>query len=373
MKNKMKLIFPAAIAAILIASPCANAETPGSTAIPTATNSSPAATMAALFGDPVVDRGKGFEIKRSDLDEVMLGIKSAIATRGESVTPEQMSGIEGQMLNRLIQIQLLLQKATDADRVEGKKNADAQLASLLERAGSEEVFERQLKAVGMTVDELRTKIGQEAVATATLTREVGVVVMPGETKQFYDSHTAEFEQPETVHVRHILLTTMDPVTRSPLPDADQKVKRKQIDDILKRIRAGEDFATLAKQYSEDPGSKDAGGELPAFPRETPGIPPEFEAAAFSLNTNQVSDVITLAYGYDIIKSLGKEPAKKVDYATVSDKIKDFLTQQKVGTLEPAYLDKLKKAAGVEILDPDLKAAIAAAEAMAATNAPAVAP
>ena len=63
-----------------------------------------------------------------------------------------------------------------------------------------------------------------------------------------------------------------------------QAKRKQIDDILKRAKAGEDFATLATQYSEDPGSKDKGGELPAF-RATAEMVPEFEAAAFSL-TNQ---------------------------------------------------------------------------------------
>ena len=151
---------------------------------------------------------------------------------------------------------------------------------------------------------------------------------------------------------------MDPVARAPLSADQQQAKRKQIDDLLKRIQGGADFAALAKQYSEDPGSKDNGGELPAFPRGQ--MVPEFEAAAFSLTSNQVSDVVTTAYGYHIIKLLDKTPAKKVDYATVAARIKDFMTQQKVEKLAPAYMDKLKKAADVQILDADLKAAASAA-------------
>lgn len=99
---------------------------------------------------------------------------------------------------------------------------------------------------------------------------------------------------------------------------------------------------------------------------------ELAAAAFSLTNNQTSDVIETAYGYYIVKSLGKIPAKKLDYATEAGRIKEFLTQQKVGKLALPYLEKLKKASGVEILDANLKAMVMAVEA-AASNAPALTP
>ena len=377
MKKQMKLIFPAVFAVALFALPRVNAASANAaTNAPasTATNAKPAAAMTALFGDPVIAKGKGFEIKRSELDEVMTGIKSAAAARGQTIPPGQLTQIEGQLLDRLIQDQLLLQKATDADKTNGVQKADLQMNALLERFGSQEVLERQMKAVGMTVAELRSKITQENTAQAVKIRELNVTVTDAETKQFYDdtNHLADFEQPEMVHVRHILLLTMDPVTRAPLSADQQQAKRKQIDDLLKRIRGGADFAALAKQYSEDPASKDKGGEMPAFPRGQMG--PEFEAAAFSLTNNQVSDVITTAYGYHIIKLLDKTPAKKLVLTdkvsfgdvTVAAKIKDFLTQQKTEKLAPAYLEKLKKAADVQILDADLKAAAeAAAEAASA--------
>jgi len=371
MKNKMKIVFTAALTVALLASRAEADTAPAGTNAVANTNASSSATMASLFGDPVIAKGKGVEVKQSALDEVVLGIKSAAAAHNQTIPPSQLLGIESQMLNRLIQIQLLLQKATAADKAAGDAKAEEQLTNLLARAGSQEAFDRQLKAVGMTPQELRTKITQEATATATLTRELGVTVSDAEVTNFYASHPTDFEQPETVHVRHILLLTMDPTTHAPLTADQVAAKRKQIDDILKRVKAGEDFATLATQYSEDPGSKTKGGELPPFSHGE--MVPQFEAAAFSMQTNTVSDVVTTDYGFHIIKLLDKTPAEKVPFAKVTEKIRDFLIQQKTQEKAPEYLAGLMKAADVEILDPDLKAAAAAAAAAAATNAPAGSP
>jgi parvulin-like peptidyl-prolyl isomerase len=383
MKKQIKLIFPAAFAVALFALPRVNAASANAATnalASTATNVNAQAAMTALFGDPVIAKGNGFEIKRSELDEVMMGVKSTAAARGQTIPPGQLTQIESQLLGRLIQDQLLLQKATDADRTNGVQKASLQMNMLLERFGSQEVLERQMKAVGLTVAELRSKIIQENTAQAVKIRELNVTVTDAETKQYYDdtNHLADFEQPEMIHVRHILLMTMDPVTRTPLAADQQKAKQKQMDDLLKRIRGGADFAALAKQYSEDPGSKDNGGELPAFPHGQ--MVPEFEAAAFSLTNNQVSDVITTAYGYHIIKLLDKTPAKKLvltdkvplSDVTIASRVKDFLIQQKTEKLAPAYLEKLRKAADVQILDANLKAATAAAAA-AAANAPIATP
>ena len=375
MKKQIKLIFPAAFAVALFALPCVNAASANAaTNAPasTATNSNSQAAMTALFGDPVIARGNGFEIKRSELDEVIMGIKSTAAARGQTIPPGQLTQIEGKLLGQLIQIQLLLQKTTDADKSNGVQKADLQMKALLERFGSQEAFERQMKAAGMTAADLRAKIVQKLTAEAVLMRELNVTVTDAEAKQFYDdtNNSADFEQPEMVTVRNIILMTIDPVTGAPLSADQQQAKRKQIDDILKRIRGGADFAALAKQYSEDPNSKE--NNKMTLVRGNPGIPPEVEAAAFSLTNNQISDVITATIGYGIIKLLDKTPAKKLALTdkvplsdmTVAAKIKDYLTQQKTEKLAPAYLEKLKKAADVQILDADLKAAAAAAAAAA---------
>jgi len=371
---KLKLTVSAAllagvISALAVTQPVAQ---------PAATNASPEATMKALFGDPVIVKGKGFEIKQSELDQIMTGAKANAAAQGQALPPEFTVAI----LNQLVTIQSLLQKATPADRAAGQIEADLQYTNMVKRFGSLEAFQRQLTAVGMTMDELRAKALQEAVAKATLKRELTLAVSDDEVKAFYAKHAADFEQPQMVHVRHILLMTMDSATHMPLPTNSVAAKHKQAEDLLKQIQGGADFAALAKQYSEDPSSKADGGELPEFPRGQ--MVPEFEAAAFSLTNNQVSDIVTSQYGFHIIKLIDQTPAKKymltdplphVD-KTVAEVCKTEVESEKIKEQAPAYVKKLRAELGVEIVDPALKSldqtARAQAEA-AGTNAPAADP
>jgi parvulin-like peptidyl-prolyl isomerase len=364
---KVNYILSAAMAAAIFALPAAYADAPNTTA--GMSNSTDA--VSAIFGDPVIVKGTGVSIKQSDLDQVVTSIKSAAAERGEEISAEQMTELKASMLERLIDTQLLLQKANDADNATGVKKASDALAELLKTAGSQETMDMQLKAAGTTEAELRTKFTQEATAMATLQRVLNVAVTPDEIKKFYDGNPTEFKQPEMVHVRHILLMTIDPTTHEPLPDDAVKAKRKEADDVLMKARSGEDFAKLAGQYSEDPTTKDKGGELPSFPRGQ--MLPEFEAAAFALTNNEISDVVTTMYGFHIIKLIDKTPAKTLAPTdtvpgtdqTISDRIKEYLNQKKTEALAPAYLTTLKSAANVQILDPDLSAAV---KALSNTNA-----
>jgi parvulin-like peptidyl-prolyl isomerase len=369
---KLKLFLSAALVAGIISAQAATENT-----APVASTNSSTDAMTALFGDPVIAKGNGFEIKRSELDQVLTGAKANAAAQGQQLPPD----FEIQILNQLIYIQLLQQTATDADKIAGQKDADQQFTNILKHFGSEEAFQRQLTAVGMTMEQLRAKAVQEAVAKAALRRELNITTTDAEARDYYTNHPSEFESPETVHVRHILLLTMDPTTRAPLSADQVAAKRKQIDDLLKRVKAGEDFATLATQYSEDPGSKDRGGELEPFPRGGQ-MAPEFEAAAFSLATNQVSDVVTTVYGFHIIKVLDRTPAKKntldtviddTTHTTVMDALKDVLTRQKIAKAAPDYVEKLRKENDVEILDPNLKALSATLEDTMTNNVPAAMP
>jgi parvulin-like peptidyl-prolyl isomerase len=371
MKMKTKVIFSVALGAMLLTFPSAPAATANAStntaSAGTGTNANLNATMTALFGNPVIARGKGFEIKQGDLDDVMTGIKANAALHNQPVPQEQLKLIESEMLNQIIQVQILLQKATEADRAEGKKMSDLQMKALLERAGSQEALNLQFTALGMSMNQLHARLLQDGTARATLVRELNITVTDTEAKKFYDDHPAEFEQPEMVHIAQIFLGIHDPVTGAELSDADKAAKKKEIETILKRARAGEDFKKLAGQFSEDPASKNKGGEYTIARGQTP---PEFEAAAFSLGTNQIGDVVLTASGYHLIKSLEKMPAKKLDYVTVADNLKQALTQQKAAQLAPAYLATLRKQAGVEILDPDLKAVEQESESEIGTNAPA---
>jgi parvulin-like peptidyl-prolyl isomerase len=351
---KLKLFLSAALMAGVISAATAATAPVSMSAV---TNSDPEAAMKALFGDPVIVKAKNFDIKQSELDQVLTGAKANAAAQGQQLPPEFSAAI----LNQLITIQVLLQEATPADRAAGAADADLQFTNLVKRFGSTEAFERQLKAVGVTAAELRAKATQEATAKATLKRELNIHATDAEAQAFYDKHQADFEQPETAHVRHILLMTIDPATRTPLSTNTIAAKRKQIDDLLKQIRGGADFAALAKQYSEDPGSKEDGGELPAFSRGQ--MVPEFETTAFSLTNGEVSGVITTQYGYHIIKMIDLTPAKTYAFTdtlphvdkTVADICKNEVESQKIKELAPAYIKKLRLAQQVEITDPTLKA------------------
>jgi hypothetical protein len=178
MKTKTKMIFSAALAAALISLPSAHAVTGGAAvtnapadtaAAATATNSKPADVMAALFGDPVIAKGNGFEIKQSQLDGVTDAIKSRAAAAGQTLPSDE---ITRTALNDLIVNQILLQMATDADKAEGKKDADQYVAQVIKQFGTQQAVEVQLKAAGKTFDDWRTERTQQSTATAVMIREL---------------------------------------------------------------------------------------------------------------------------------------------------------------------------------------------------------
>ncbi len=225
----------------------------------------PADKIAELFGDPVVAKGTGVLVKRSELDAAAMGLKASATARGQKFTPQESMMFERQVLDRLIQIQLLLAKATDPDRAKARETSDKRFDVILGRSGSEENLVRQLKSMGMTVEELQRKMSDEAIAETVIARELKVEPTDADAKKYYDEFPARFEQPEMVRASHILVSTMDPETKAPLADERKLAKRKLAEDLLQRARAGEDFAKLAKDFSEDPGSRDTGGEY-KFPR-----------------------------------------------------------------------------------------------------------
>jgi parvulin-like peptidyl-prolyl isomerase len=368
---KMKFFLSAALVAGVI-----SAQAAASTATKTNAPVAKVDSEMALFGDPVIAKGKGIEIKRSELDEIVSGAKARAAGEGQQLP----QGFEVAMLNQIITIQLLSQRANAADKAAGKQESDTQFTNLVERFGSREAFDRQLKMVGMTEESLRSKAAQEAAAKAALKRELNLSVTDAEVKSYYSNHTSAFEMPERAQARHILLMTIDPSTRAPLSTNSVAAKRKQAEDLLARIKKGEDFATLAKQYSEDPGSKADGGELPKFGRGD--MVPEFEAAAFSMKAGQVSDIVQSQFGFHIIKLIDKIPAKKyglMEPITISPNesrtpaaiCKEQLEALQIRDRAPAFVEKLRTEAAVEIIDPVLKAQQAVLEA-AAKEAPAAA-
>jgi parvulin-like peptidyl-prolyl isomerase len=163
---------------------------------------------------------------------------------------------------------------------------------------------------------------------------------------------ARLEQPEKVRVSHILIATRDLQTEAEMNADQKKAKHQQAEKLLARARAGEDFSKLVLEFSQDRNLKETKGEYTLSRQDL--FVPEFKAAAFSLATNQISDIVTTTFGYHIIKCLEKIPARKIEFAKISGEIKEALLNQELQQQMPAYFERLKKEARVEILDPKYK-------------------
>jgi peptidyl-prolyl cis-trans isomerase C len=314
------------------------------------TNNGASRNSSELFPDEVVARAKGIEIKRSQLDRELVRLKAQALGAGQRIAPEHVNMLEPRVLDQLIQLRLLNNRASEADKVLGRETAEKRLAEARTRLGSEELFNARLKAESLTAEDLLARWTEAATADSVIKREIAVQVSDADVTKFYNENPARFEQPEMVRASHILFSTVDE-QRKDLPEEKKVEKRKLAEQVLKRARAGEDFAALAKQYSEDPGSKDRGGEY-TFPRGQ--MVPEFEATAFSLATNQISEIVTTQFGYHIIKLSEKLPAQKVNLEKIRPDLREALVAQEIQKQLPSYVKKLQQEAGLEILDPALK-------------------
>jgi parvulin-like peptidyl-prolyl isomerase len=340
----------AIVASMALATYAVTADKPADTktADTTVTTTKPATDG---FADPIVAKGKNFTITKSKLEDAFVVYKANLKSSAPQMTDDQRVLVKSNLLDRLIFTELLLQKGTAADKTKAQTDTDKYIADVKKQIGSETVFEAQVKSTGMSMDQFKKRALEQNVCEQVLDREVkpGINVSDADIKKFYDEHPKEFEQPEQVRAAHVLISTLDKDTQQPLPPAKKAEKEKLAKDIKARADKGEDFGKLAKEFSEDPGSKDKGGEY-TFPRGQ--MVPEFESAAFSMKPGQISDLVETHYGYHIIKTIEKIPGSKVNFKTVEPKIKDFLIGQEYQKKLPTYFEKLKKDADVQIVKAD---------------------
>ena len=179
-----------------------------------------------------------------------------------------------------------------------------------------------------------------------------VNITPAEVETYYKNNGPQYTTPEQVRASHILFNTAG---------KDEAAVQKQAEEILKRARAGEDFAALAKQYSEDEGSKVNGGDRDYFGRGR--MVPEFETAAFNAQPGTITDLVKSQFGFHIIKVVDKRPGSTTPLDNVRPQIQDTLAWQRVDqqlatqsqTLAdrinaPADLDRVGKENGLTVVE-----------------------
>ncbi len=236
------------------------------------------------------------------------------------------------------------------DILKGLKPADAELKAYYDRNQKTYVNsipeKRQLKYVVFDTSKVLTQ--------TQVTRQ--------DLESYYDQHREEYRVPEQVNVRHILI-------KSPLPGPDNKVDQKAVDaaqakaqDVLKQVKAGGNFADLAKKYSEDPGSAKNGGSLGWIGKGR--TVPEFEKVAFSLPKGATSDLVKSSYGFHIIHVDDKQDAHVKTLDEVQSQIEPLIKQQKaaqaaqheaeqlVSDARSNSLEKAAAAKGLQVITTD---------------------
>ncbi|MBW4039368.1 MAG: peptidylprolyl isomerase [Acidobacteria bacterium] len=158
-------------------------------------------------------------------------------------------------------------------------------------------------------------------------------VTDAEVQSFYDTHLDQYKTPQQVKTRHILIA----VAKGADAKTDAAAKAKA-EDILKQVKAGGNFAELAKKYSDDPGSKDQGGELPMIP--TSSLDPAYAQAAMALNPGETSGLVRSSFGYHIIQTEAKDTAHVKTLAEVKPAIIEQLQAQKAAAAAQTYATQL---------------------------------
>jgi parvulin-like peptidyl-prolyl isomerase len=285
----------------------------------------------------------GTPISKSTLDGLLERTKKTYATQKRQFPKagtQEYQALQTQAVAFLVQRQ---EYEREADKL-GVKITDAQIQKKVDDVkkqyfgGDQKKFEAGLKAQSYTLEALRDD-ARAQLASEGIYKDItsDVKVSDAEAQQYYDDNIDRYKVAESREVRHILVKTKD--------EADQ------LHDEL--VNGGANFATLAKEKSLDPGSKDQGGKLTVSKGQTVEA---FDKAAFSLDTNEISDPIKTQYGYHIIQPLTDvKPGRVTAFTEVRSQIKSQLLQQKkadavskwVSDVEKEYKGKVTYAAGFE--------------------------
>ena len=229
---------------------------------------------------------------------------------------------------------------------------------------------KELEKEGMSNDDFRKHIQDQLATIKLIDQEVKAKTPPpgdDEIKALFEtldailkdkpipgSHTAsELEElkalakaverrfSERVRARHILVRISPNASKEEKDAALKKIKEAQA-----RLKKGDEFAELAKKYSDDPGSKDHGGDLGYFSRGD--MVPAFDKAAFGLAVGQTSDIVMTDFGYHIIQVQEKKAAAKMSLDEIKDDLREYLFQQRGAKRFESYVKDLRSKADIKV-------------------------
>jgi len=277
----------------------------------------------------------GTVITRADFDIEMKNVEGRLFKMGKPLDPSQMPEISKMVLDSLVNRELLLQESfKEGIRIE-EDAVEKELQRVKQRFPGNVEFLSLLDKTHITETALRDQYRREmTIQKFVETRWAGdIVVSQKECDDYYGHRLDEFTQSEQVSVSHILIKVFGDVPEQRY-DA-----RKKIEVVQTRIRNGEKFSDLARDFSDCPSGV-KGGQLGYFQRGVMAQP--FDDTVFSLRPGQVSDIIETAHGFHLIHVVERKPERKVPFAEVQKAIEHYLKQEKVNRALRDYLNAVKE-------------------------------
>lgn len=355
MKYRRSLVLIVSFAVLTLSCKKAPAPAPASTGAPAPVTApgaatpgvgAPAAPAAAIKPMPaeipaVLARVNGEAIERWEFDNA---VKRIEARAGGPVPPEKRDEVLRGVLDQLVAYHLLAQESRARKIAIGDPEVEARLADIRKNFPSEDAFAKGIASQGLTPEHLRQQTRTSLEVAKMIDAEVSskVAVQDAEVSTFYQQNLERFKQGDSVHASHILFGVTQGATPAQKTEAKARAQA-----ALKQVRAGADFAAMAKAQSQDPGSAPSGGDLGFFPKGQ--MNPQFEDAAFATKTGTVSPVVETPFGFHIIKVHERRAPRTAPLTEVAGQIKDFLTQgQREQKLEQ-FVEQVKARGKIEIL------------------------
>ena len=285
-------------------------------------------STASLGSDDVAVVGDQ-QISKDQFQQLMTRVKKSYASQKRpfpKAGTSEYEQLKGQAITFLVQQAEVADQANSMGIHVSDADVDKEIATIVKQqyGGSKARFEADVKKQGLTDEQARTAIRDQLTSRKTAAK-VTSDVKPSDSdiKQYYTTHKSQYVQPESRDVRHILVA-----------------KKALADSLYQQLKSGGNFAKLAKQYSKDPGSAANGGKLTVSKGQTV---PEFDKAAFTLRTGQISQPVHTQYGYHIIQALsGVKPAATTSLAKVRASIRQQLEQQRKNDEITKWLQDNKK-------------------------------
>lgn len=283
----------------------------------------------------------GTAISRQAYDRELQVFMEKNAAIKDQISESQLVQIKKDILENLIDQELLYQESQRRGIAVSDQAIDDQLAKIKKRFSSDEAFKQKLTQMQISEADVKAQIRRGIAIRELMNKEIidRVVVTDEETKKVYEDNPQRFKEVEKVKASHIIIRVK--------PTDDDKTKaeaRQKIEAVQKKVKAGEDFAALAREYSDGPSGGN-GGDLGFFQRGQ--MIPAFEEVAFAMEVNQVSDIVETRFGYHLIKVYDKKPERIPEYEEVKEKINQQMRKQKIEQAANRFVGGLRAKATIE--------------------------